>query len=375
MKNKPLKIELTNLDNTTKNTLHYFIKSNLCKNAVLAEDNTFDLSILDLDIKYDNQVLENLKGSKNYIIALYISECNIKTNDNIFTLKKPINVSDLVTLINKVHDSKYNTVTKAIQSHSNEKTVLKTKIDSSHSHLYNAVAPKKIKKNNEIHLRYKAQKFVGSNKDINKDDIDISKIYLTDKKYLYYYLEKMRSLAQANKSHTILKTSSKSIFYNFRKKIFLYKLEKNQLKYLQSSILVDNPNISTIDDIFDSDNMVPINENEFIWQTSIQASKGRIPINTDIHKTVKMTNWPNFTKLQVFRYNIQICALWSQYKISLYDTAKQLNIPQRYVFTLYSAMNALGYLKIEKTDSITQIIETKSNNSSLFSRIIAHVFG
>jgi len=80
--------------------------------------------------------------------------------------------------------------------------------------------------------------------------------------------------------------------------------------------------------------------------------------------------------LQIFRYAIQISAVWSRNKMSLIETAKQLKIPQRYVFTLYCAMRSLGYASIENHNNIpepaTTIIQT--SNSSLFTKILSHIF-
>ncbi len=85
-----------------------------------------------------------------------------------------------------------------------------------------------------------------------------------------------------------------------------------------------------------------------------------------------MRCWPNFTKLLVFRYAVQITSAWSRNNLSLLATAKQLQIPQRYVFTLYNAMHSIGCVDTSKEIKIDSKIRGESQ--TVFSRILSHIF-
>ncbi|MCK5716643.1 MAG: hypothetical protein KAH77_04070 [Thiomargarita sp.] len=94
------------------------------------------------------------------------------------------------------------------------------------------------------------------------------------------------------------------------------------------------------------ENYVALNQLEvqafdnFFWRLSLWTSHGRIPKGIDLNKVVVLPKWPNFTRLIVTPYALKISALWMENPHSLLDTAKVLDIPQRYVFAFFSAAYA-----------------------------------
>lgn len=371
----PINVALFNLDETTQKTFQFFLNSSLCVNASLATDERIDLFILDIDREYNKQFLLELKGSKQYAIILHMDESTVPLNEHVLLLKKPINAPVLVELISEIHSKIYSHIERI--SEIEKKRSFKSKIipDTQHSQLFHAVSNKDLYSSEEIHLRFKAHKFVGSNKDISLDDRNNERIYFSKEKYLFYYLQKARKLGLSKKSNIIIIMSSRRILYDYISNNFIYDLDENQLKYLQTSMIISDCKLQFVDgNIFsNSQNIEYKKDEEFIWNATIQASKGRIPKEVSIASTVIMKTWPNFARLQVFRYAVQICALWSNYNLSLFETAKQLEIPQRYVFTLFSAMNALGYAKIDTSNSLTNKVKIIPQSQSLFSRIITHI--
>lgn len=79
-----------------------------------------------------------------------------------------------------------------------------------------------------------------------------------------------------------------------------------------------------------------------LWLVSLSASRGRVPIGTNLHAPVKLDRWPNFTRLETIPHAMRISALWLAHPMSLLETATRLKIPQRYVFSFYSAAHAIG---------------------------------
>ncbi|MET0052781.1 MAG: hypothetical protein ABW095_17095 [Candidatus Thiodiazotropha sp.] len=78
-----------------------------------------------------------------------------------------------------------------------------------------------------------------------------------------------------------------------------------------------------------------------LWQLALWASRGRLPAGTSLTQPIYLRHWPNFTRLQVTPHALAIAALWAKQPRSLIDTARGLQIPQRYVFAFYSAAKAL----------------------------------
>lgn len=371
-----INIKLTHLDNLTKNTLSYFLQSNLCKCGKLTDslDETH-LFIVDYYQIHGSKFLSSLKSSNKHAIILHVEDSIPELGEKILLMKKPIDTIKLINLIEKTYRS-IKGKEKETQS-SNTKVVVKEEVlnDSQHNHLFNAINEENKL---DIHQRFKAQKFVGSNKDIDAKKTIPSNIFFTEDKYLYYYLERATKLAQSKQLNIILRTSFGDITYLIKEKIFIHNFDANKLKLVQTSPLSTNIIIKYIDkniSLF-TNQQKEVDKTEFIWESAIQASKGRLPKGTDLNKTVKMKTWPNFSKLQIFRYSVQISAVWSRNNLSLIETATQLNIPQRYVFTLFCAMNSLNYALIdESSKTFNTTIENKSKNTSLFSKILTHMFG
>jgi signal recognition particle receptor subunit beta len=80
----------------------------------------------------------------------------------------------------------------------------------------------------------------------------------------------------------------------------------------------------------------------FIWELALCTARGRVPTGTDLTAPMFLRHWPNLTRLQLTPHALRIAALWSAQPHSLLDTAKNLRIPQRFVFSFYSALDALG---------------------------------
>lgn len=385
---RKINIELSHLDKTTESTLTYFFNSNLCQYGKLSpsEYNT-DLYVVDFFNIVNTNFLNDLKNNNRYAIVLYQNGDLIEESEKILLLKKPLDSLKLNTLVKTTYKQIYsNDKSLQIESSNTVKELPKDKLvnDTQHTQLFNAVqndnSNNKINQleKQDIHLRFKAQKFVGSNKDIDANDTHNEKVFLTEKKYIYFYLHKARKMALSNKSDMHIKTFSGDIYYDRKNDIFVHNLKPNKLKFIQTAPLSEKTKLLYINDInvIESKYLQTINSNEFIWNSAIVASKGRIPSELDINMSVKMNSWPNYSKLQIFRYAIQISAVWSKNKLSLIQTAKLLKIPQRYVFTLFCAMHSLGYASIENNNTETKhpIISNKNNNSSLFNKILSHIF-
>ncbi len=80
-----------------------------------------------------------------------------------------------------------------------------------------------------------------------------------------------------------------------------------------------------------------------LWKVTLWAARGRLPRHTDPHGPVRLCQPPDFTRFAATPYAEDICRLWMQERsLSPAATAARLQIPQRYVFALYSAVHLLG---------------------------------
>jgi hypothetical protein len=113
-----------------------------------------------------------------------------------------------------------------------------------------------------------------------------------------------------------------------------------------------------------------------MWKAALRASRGRVPVGTDLNTPVFLRRWPNMTRLKLFPHAMRIAALWIYEPHSLVDTAAALAIPQRYVFAFYSAVHAIGLADISKRDVDTFFEATpiqKNKRRGLLGRIMRHL--
>ena len=112
------------------------------------------------------------------------------------------------------------------------------------------------------------------------------------------------------------------------------------------------------------------------WALSLMAARGRVPIDTDLNAKVKLTHWPNLTRLQTFPNAMRIASLWSRRPISLLESASVLGIHQRYVFAFYSAVRAIGLVATqppENRERENTPDRPVKRHRNLFRKILAHL--
>ena len=118
--------------------------------------------------------------------------------------------------------------------------------------------------------------------------------------------------------------------------------------------------------------------NAFIWKLAIWTSKGRFPINLDIHRPVFLEMWPNFTRLVITPDALRIAALLIQGPRSPLELASLLNVKPQYVFVFVSACHTLGILRQSErlADSLVNVEKPqKPKNQGLLSKILNKLRG
>ncbi len=99
----------------------------------------------------------------------------------------------------------------------------------------------------------------------------------------------------------------------------------------------------------DTMNSVPMEQ--LLWDLALWTSRGRIPDGTSPDAPVKLVAWPNLTQLTPTPYATQIIATWQNYSLSLNQTVKKFKIPERYVFTLYTALYSIKLISQQQENS------------------------
>lgn len=120
----------------------------------------------------------------------------------------------------------------------------------------------------------------------------------------------------------------------------------------------------------------------FLWKISLWSSRGRAPKQTDLKSAVYLSRWPNLSRWELVPHALQISALMTKKPIRLSSVASQLDIPQRYVFSFYSACVCMGIAGVSKRqadslfeDSIGENETETPKKQSLMGKILKRLTG
>jgi hypothetical protein len=61
---------------------------------------------------------------------------------------------------------------------------------------------------------------------------------------------------------------------------------------------------------------------------------------------VRLRAWPNIPRLMTVPHSLRIAALWVSQPTSLFETARKLNVPHRYVFSFFCACQAFDLIEL-----------------------------
>lgn len=112
-----------------------------------------------------------------------------------------------------------------------------------------------------------------------------------------------------------------------------------------------------------------------LWTVSLLASHGRLNRDANINQRWVLKHWPNLTRVENIPHVMRISAAWQQRPGTVFDVAKWLDIPQRYVFAFYTAASVLGLMAIDEGKVEYQEKEAPKKNRGLFSRLLKRLLG
>jgi hypothetical protein len=113
----------------------------------------------------------------------------------------------------------------------------------------------------------------------------------------------------------------------------------------------------------------------FVWVASLLTARGRLSRNVDVKQKVALKHWPNMTRLEQFPQLMRIAALWNQRPGNVFEIARALGVPQRYVFSFYTAASALNLFEMDQTKLKSREKEKPKESRGLFSRLLKRLLG
>lgn len=115
---------------------------------------------------------------------------------------------------------------------------------------------------------------------------------------------------------------------------------------------------------------------DLLWNVAVWGARGRLPKGCDPYRPTRLRVWPDFTHCFSPPHALRIAALWVEKNASPIDIATELKIPQRYVFTFYTAAHFAGLFERRGDPQLTdprrnrRVRSEKSLHSSMLERML-----
>jgi len=372
---RPIRVALVGFDDRMRNALRLFF-SGPCKNScVMVEEESAEIGIIDLDA-YRGDELCNEYRQRHPNHPLIMISLHQRQIDNAILLRKPLNTGDLVSAL---ADVKRKIEAQAVEQEAENAEQVKApvtdmgqniqEIDPDTSHVERkknfTLSPQTHQA--AMYLGDQGTKtIIGTAPDIDPDDPkQLENARYNPDDFLQSHLQRACQTADSLNSCLQIDTVRGSIYVLPGNQAVLLNVSDKHLRTLSvipidsssiSSRAIDNGSLRNLESAADT---IRVKRESLIWKSALWASRGRVPVGTDLHAPVFMSHWPNLTRLLLFPHAIRIAALWIDQPYSLIDTANTLSIPQRSVFGFFSAAKALGLASTSQR-SVDTLVEASS---------------
>jgi hypothetical protein len=384
--NKPLRVAALGMDKQTQKLLEMVFNGPGRGEYILVEQpDIAEACIFDLDSMDASKLWTNYRVQYPLLPTIILSLTLQDVAGNLF-VKKPIEIDKLLKSLNKVKQMKEEEVATGELPH--------LVVKSQAGHLSSTQTTRTAKLSTEITMEAEEEafhQFCGYNADINPDrPEEVDKIYYEPANYLQGFFEKAYSINLQLDSGGILVEGlyTPMILSAERNQLFCgCDSTENQLRTMtllplskSSHLRMTTLSETEIQQRLTTDKLIAQPLDSFLWKMALWTSRGKIPKGADLSRSIVLLHWPNFTRLIVTPHAMEISALWIAQPQSLLDTAKLLDIPQRYVFSFFSAACAikLAFIDRRQDKRTSETLATTSPDHAkrgLFKRLLARLLG
>ncbi len=377
--NKPINIAACGMDKQTSKLLEMVFNGPGRGNYALVEQlESAQACIFDLDSLEGMNLWKDYRNRYPQMPTVILS-LNHKDIAGTVYVQKPIEIDNLLKALNKIK--------RLIEEESAPKSGAQ-KVSVKSASVKPQQAPRDAKLATEIAIEEEEEalhQYCGYAQDINPDNPQgFLKFYYEPNQYLQGFFEKAFVIGQQLDSGGIMIEGlyTKMILMPKQNQILCgCEFNDSQLRTMTLLPLSNShlrmTTLSEAEIILSQDDNQLIEQplDKFLWRVALWTSRGRVPKGTDLYKKIVLLHWPNFTRLIVTPYALKISALWMVQPHSLLETAKILEIPQRYVFALFTAARAIQLAFVDRRIErrVSQSISTSGAKRGIFQRLLARL--
>lgn len=107
-----------------------------------------------------------------------------------------------------------------------------------------------------------------------------------------------------------------------------------------------------------------------LWKVALWTARGRLTSNIDFDQKVSLKNWPNITCYMEIPYALQLTAALVAAPHTPVELCEKLGIPQRFVFSYLSAINANQLLSFDTFTGTSSAMNTKRPLRRFLSKVL-----
>lgn len=372
-----IRIATIGVDERVRRTLDVVFKGPGEGSYALVDEGLAESVIFDFDCFNASVLWEDYRVRHPKLPTLVMSVNHKEVADTVF-LRKPIQISSLFDALRAVKVQM-----DALQA------ATETQIDHPKLHAHSgstsdrpATIPSKLHKDDEL------DRLCGGVADVSLDNpLEVEKVFYNPYQYFQGVLDKALRTALENDTGVLISGMPEQIVLLPKSNRMLCASPEHELKAL--CLIPVQQRLITIGLLNATDantralcqrieqslqHCKPLDQ--FIWKVALWTARGHVPTGSDLEQPVRLSRWPNLTRLLLTPYSLQIASLWHKRSYSLLETAKVLDIPQRYVFTFYSGAWALHLLQTTTTDN-AEVVAPKEDvkQQAFFHRLLSKIWG
>ncbi len=401
---KPLRINIIGMEQRARDTLHLFFHHICHDSYVLADDATADVSIIDMDAVHAEQTREEHKNKHPERPVILVSL--LELNENLF-LQKPIQPEELVSTLDQIKETFQEieqTAEPEIISENKSPTggsenmqlppVLDVAIPVATPEAEFALAESDEDALPENYSGEIIPLFPGVQQ--NEPPVTHEPETVTENPckqraaflynpaiYLQGYIQKAYRLARQENRNVLVEGPWRPIII-IPESLEIWVEQSHAHLYALSVMPIQAEDVTVR--ILDAGESPPEQGGSiqsvdfFLWKLAVRTARGRIPVGTDLRAPIYLKHWPNLSRLMPIHHGLRIAALWANQPVSLMETATIMNIAPKYIFSFYSATNALGLVEQGVTSSGDEgpspvSSQQEHEHRGLFRKILARLRG
>lgn len=359
--NAPTKVALYGFNERNESMMRQLFAGARWRDCQLVDDGTADFVIVELDTPNPVRTWDAFRSAFPNTLALVLS-LQEQSKTNALFLQKPMNMAKLRQSVDEIKDYLAESVQASVATN-----------------VVSGVKPKPTAQSAASKMATEVDnQLFGDVKDINLDDPKARKARVYNPNH-YFLGELKKAVIQAKESQVPLEITGSlygenlpgSIRINPNTKCVEVTLKDIMLRAM-SIVRLDSGQITVVTKESHKPlaNATTMSTKILLWKVALWTARGRLTSNIGFEQKVSLHNWPNITCYMEVPYALQLTAALVAAPYTPVELCQKLGIPQRFVFSYLSAVNANELLSFGAAQAQNNQVETKRPLRRFLSKVL-----